>query len=338
MTNELKKFKDILEKYSVYQTKQLIKNEKWGSLTFENSEEHIEKFLSMIKHLSNLPIEKIPNSVLNNILNKTQKVLIELSKIEKFTIEDSNNPTHTRNEINRAIKLAIDDFYQSAHIYIPYLAYEIGEVQNNIREFSKTVHKIKTELNDIEKFASDKSKQVEGIVKNTQEVSQKVGVAHFSSLFGKEAKINRQSANIWLGITSVLSISTVILAIYFLFNINTELETVSFVIQFTISKVVILGFLIASTIWSGNLYKALKHQEFINKFKENSLMTFQTFIESTDDENIKNAVLLETTKSIFSEPNSGYINNYSTKDDTKIIEIIKNSASIGSSASKIAKI
>jgi len=95
--------------------------------------------------------------------------------------------------------------------------------------------------------------------------------------------------------------------------------------------------LITATLWCGNLYKAAKHQAAANKFKGNSLKTFQAFVvNATDDDGIRDAVLIETTRAIFSESATGYItnDNSGTEKSTKIVEVIKNGAQAISATTK----
>ena len=78
-------------------------------------------------------------------------------------------------------------------------------------------------------------------------------------------------------------------------------------------------------------YRAQAHNYIVNKNKQNALSTFETFVKASDNDEIKNAVLLQTTKAIFSNSPSGYLKNESDDDSpTQIIEIVKD-------VSKLAK-
>lgn len=71
-------------------------------------------------------------------------------------------------------------------------------------------------------------------------------------------------------------------------------------------------------------YRAQAHNYIINKNKQNALSTFETFVNASSNEEIRNAVLLQTTKAIFSNPKSGYLKEDGSSDDSAhIIEIIK---------------
>ena len=95
------------------------------------------------------------------------------------------------------------------------------------------------------------------------------------------------------------------------------------------TKLVILGMLFSATIWCGRMYKSLLHQSAISKHKALGLQTFQAFSKSADDPAVKAAVLLETTRSIFSAPSTGLVDETrSNQGDiaTKVIETVKSVA------------
>ncbi|QXW30322.1 hypothetical protein KXJ75_03825 [Aeromonas sanarellii] len=149
-----------------------------------------------------------------------------------------------------------------------------------------------------------------------------------------EANTMESQALLWLKATSTLAALSLITAIYFLFA-TPELLTTASAIQYVSSKILILALLITATLWCGNLYKAAKHQAAANKFKGNSLKTFQAFVNATEDIVVKDAILIETTRAIFSESATGYIgNDNSGSESTKIVEIVKS----GVQAANAAKI
>ena len=164
-------------------------------------------------------------------------------------------------------------------------------------------------------------------IQAAREASASAGVAHFTIDFLSEAQNMEKQAKNWLITTIILASASLVFAIYFL-NANPDLSTTAKVVQYVSSKIFILVLLITATLWCGNLYKAAKHQSAANKFKGNSLKTFQAFVKATDDNAIRDAVLIETTRAIFSESATGYISTdgFSSEKSTKIVEVVKNTS------------
>ena len=121
-----------------------------------------------------------------------------------------------------------------------------------------------------------------------------------------------------------LAVATGITA--FLFSIFSQApEKTLELLQYTTTRVVILGLLFTGTIWCGRIYRTNKHQQSVNKHRANALQTFQAFVEATSDPAVRDAVLLETTRSIFAITASGYLDDIDKSPDTgsRVVEVIK---------------
>ena len=106
----------------------------------------------------------------------------------------------------------------------------------------------------------------------------------------------------------------------------------SLLFQIMLSKLVILLILITATLWCGKIYKGFMHLSTLNKHRALSLQTFQAFSQATKDPHVKDAVLLETTRSIFGNVSSGFLDVGPKNPDSnmKVLEMIKSVAKIDS--------
>lgn len=88
------------------------------------------------------------------------------------------------------------------------------------------------------------------------------------------------------------------------------------------ARIIVLVVLFTATLWCGRIYKALMHQAVTNRHRALSLQTFQAFSAAASDDDTRNAVLTETTRSIFATTASGYIDSEtSSESPLKIIEL-----------------
>ena len=171
---------------------------------------------------------------------------------------------------------------------------------------------------------------MDDIILVAREASASVGVAHFTADFSKEATDVDKLADKWLIATALFAAFTLALALFSFLFIKLPDLTTSQIIQITTTKLVVLAILISATVWCGKIYKANKHLSIINKHRANSLKTFQAFMKAAENDYARDAVLLETTKAIFSISPTGYLDNDVSNLDagTKVIELIKNSSQI----------
>lgn len=67
-----------------------------------------------------------------------------------------------------------------------------------------------------------------------------------------------------------------------------------------------------------------KHNETVNLHRQNALRTFETFVKATEDQETKDAVLLEATRSIFAAQPTGFLRTgRETESPSTIIEVIR---------------
>jgi CRISPR/Cas system CSM-associated protein Csm2 small subunit len=307
----------------------LIYNSNWGSINFEQAKKELEKLFSMLNHLKILPIELLPEDVANQILNQGTPVLQTIEQIRKFSVEQAN-PVNVKNNLISSLTNQINDFYKVTQIWIPYLAYQKGDVQKNIEILTKSVQLANSTLEEAKKDIEKKSKEIDQIISIAREASASVGVAHFTADFSKEATDLEEKAKIWLTATGVFASVTLLLALLSILFINIKDITTTQLIQLTTTKLLVLAILISATVWCGKIYKANKHLSIINKHRANSLKTFQAFMKAAENNYARDAVLLETTKAIFSLSPTGYLDNESSQLDasTKVVEFIKNGSQI----------
>lgn len=328
--------KAVFEEITKTDIDDLVANPDWGSITFSESRHDLERVFSICNHFRLLPVEQLPEDIVSAIISHGNGVSSVIERIREFTIEQ-DNPSAARNQIAAELKKNVDAFYKTSHIYVPYLAYQKGEIQENLKKLTESVSDAKETVNSAKSYAEGKKQEVDKIIASAKEASASVGVAHFTSDFSGEAEELQDVASNWLRATVILACLTLAFGLYFL-NSKPDFGNIAQSIQYISSKIIILVLLITATLWCGNLYKATKHQAAANKFKSNSLKTFQAFVNATEDAAVRDAVLIETTRAIFSESATGYIGAESAGTDksTKIVEVVKNGTQTASAVSRSA--
>jgi hypothetical protein len=173
--------------------------------------------------------------------------------------------------------------------------------------------------------------EMESTLQKVRQAAAEVGVAQHATHFKDEAEAHEKQAGKWLTRTVWAAIATIGWGAASFF-IHPENETAK-IIQFAVAKLIILSALYYALVWCARNYNAHRHNYVVNKHRQNSLSTFETFVKAAgDDVDTKNAVLLQATQSIFSGQASGYIGKESDSETpNKFIEIMR---SVSSSASK----
>lgn len=329
--NTIENIKNTIAEITSEPIDALITNQtKWGPLNFESSRIDLDLIFNLCHHLANLPIEILPENTANSVLGAINGCKAEVDKIRTFSIENNTNPTQQKDEIVGHIKRVGEALLIATQGWIPFLAFQKGDIQKNIAELNSAVSVAKGLIEAANVDIALKKKALEDIVSAARDASATVGVAHFTADFSsKEEKLEGEAKN-WLIATAIFGLITVSAAAGSFFIPLPSDSGSAGLVQFFTSKIILLAILLTATIWCGPIYKAIKHQAATNNHRANALKSFQAFVNATSDESTKNAVLLETTRSIFAIGSTGYLDPTEAGSDSgmKIMEIIKNSAPI----------
>jgi hypothetical protein len=307
----------------------LVTNPNWGALNFTKAQPDLEQAAAIATTIKNLPIETLPPNELVVLRDRLNPVLALVDRMRKFTIE-APNAVAQRDEIIAQIKGEVPQLYAQAQIRVPFLALQRGDVRRNEEAFAQALANMQQLVANATKTAADRQREIDQIISAMREASATVGVAHFTTDFLTTAdKCDTQSRQ-WLFATAGFAAATIVaaLAFPFVFTTNTTIDMHG--AQILTSKLVTLGVLFTTTIWCGRMYKAGKHQAAVNRHRGDALKTFQAFVKATNDESTRDAVLLETTRSIFALTSTGYLDGSDGTNDApiKILEVIKSAANV----------
>lgn len=309
---------------------QLISNPDWGKINFEAARPDLNLLFGLCNHLKVLPIDLVPDPVADAFIASITQVGATIQKIRDFNIE-SGNPTGLRDQIVGQVKTHTEHLLTTTQGWIPFLAYQKGDIQKNIEELNNAVNGAKRLLESAQVDAQTKKNEIASIVTAAREASASAGVGVFTSDFDGYAITLETDAKVWFRNTLICAIGTLGTAFLSIFIPIDKNATNAQIFQFISSKLVVLLVLLTATVWCGRIYKALRHQITVNKHRANALKTFQAFVKASDSDATRDAVLLETTRAIFSNTPSGYLDSADAASDvagTKVFEVIKSTGAV----------
>lgn len=323
---QAKNLVDLISKALELYNNNLLSRQEWGAINFNGASNDLDRTKNILSYLKILPLEALPDHAINQITAAINQVTPILDQINKFNIT-SGNPTGTRDGIQNNLHTQVDSFYSQTANWIPFLAYQKGDVAENINKLTDTLNQAQ-KLIEQTKIDIDKNKaEIDRIIVATREASASAGAAVFTKDFEIESEAQELSAGKWLKATGACALLTVGVAGAMWFHAESKSAgdlTSSQVIQTVAAKLVILTMFVTGTMWLGRQYKALKHLSTVNRHRSLSLRTLKAFSAAASDEQTKNAVLIEVTRAVFQTNQTGYLDGQIGEDSpTKIVEIAK---------------
>ena len=302
----------------------------WGPINFEKAQADIDLALSIGRDLSELPVELLTENVASHLIRYIPGVAQCLNDIDDFSIEGGGDPGNNRDQLCATLHESTEQLQEFAGPAIPYLAFRRGDITENISRLESTLDSAKRAYDEAEEWVAEKQREVEETVRAAREAAASVGVATFTQEFDREASDLHKRSTSWLSATGLFGVATVIVAIgsYFWPNVSVEAgawET----LRNAVSKVTVIAVLFTSTVWCGRIYRALIHQATVNRHRALSLKTFRAFVEATEDEYVRDAVLMAATKAVFGTVATGLVDQRSGGEEPAV-----NFVEFGKSASK----
>ena len=237
-----------------------------------------------------------------------------LGRIKNFNALDSSNPSNERQELINQVKSLNNDldnlFLQKFLVYDLKKKLERGKNKELEKKLQKEIQEIRT-----------KSKDAKEILSNLRKTTGNVGVTEYEEVFGKQSEINKRSARKWL-IASIGSgiIFLLILAVIFLRTPNENIE--GYIWYVSINRIMlfsIMGYLLYQFIknYHTNMHLCVK-----NLHRRNCLRVFEKIRDSSNNEEVKDEILKQASKTIFESGETGYLRSKEEGSDIGIINIV----------------
>jgi hypothetical protein len=326
--NEISKINDYFTAVDKISVEKLVREDELGhSLSFKASEEVFKRLFQLFDKTRDTNFHDIPYSQLTAFSNHLETVIKVIDSIVRFK-PSNNNPVNQRTSLMGQLENAYEHLYESS-IPIQIINHlSSNNINSKLNEANSLIAELEKKKNDANKQSDEYLRKLDETLESAERAAAKVGVTKHAHLFQNEAQTHYEKAKFWLKWTIIVlgAIAATALTLMFIFprsgSDNHE------IIQYSIAKIVVLSTLFYGLSICNKNYKAHKHNETLNKHRQNALSTFETFVNAAgNDDQTKNAVLLEATRTIFSSQQTGYLNNDKENESSnKIVEIFKSVA------------
>jgi len=305
----------------------LIRTSELGStLDFSDGASVFKRTLGLFAALAESNLDNVPVKTLNSLKARATAAASSFTQVREFN-PDQASPAQVRDALIQQLVTQYESHFD--HIS-PVIAYSVRKgtdfeaLETKARDALETLEKSQDkQLAKIEKF----NKESEEILVSIRRAAAEAGVSQHAIFFKQEADEHKTAAKLWLKITTLLGVGTLVLAVVvaMAYIVGWITLTPEHAFQAAIAKIVLFSILYFAIVWSGRNYRAHQHNYVVNKHRQNALGTFEAFVKAASDEATKNAVLLRSTEAIFSPGVSGYLAGEKDKSATapQIIEILK---------------
>lgn len=296
------------------------------ALNFEEIIPDVQKLIGLFKRIPKEVLAELPDQQLQQILgaaNSTRKLFDDVMQFDPKQANPSDARTNLINQISGHYNSIFGNVY-------PWISYGVARTVdfNGLDTEARAVVKgLEDRAAAMEQVFEDREKKIDDLEQQLRSTLAEQGVSQQAKYFGDEADKHVTLANKWGQSTGrwAAAVAIAALASFFTHRIPWIAPTnVAEAIQFIASKVLLIGALTFMLIRSARNYRAHKHNEVINRHKQNALLTFNALVEAGATPETRNTVLNHAAASIYAQPDSGYVNSSSDRgtSNTTLVEML----------------
>ncbi len=314
--------------------KGLVRREQLGdTLAFNDFEELFAAVLEIASLLEETSLDGVSEDALRQLSESANSVRKALAQIAAFNANDGGP---LRLQIANNLANEFNAFFRVATPVIAFkrnLGVDVAALEEETRDFAAEVQRnLGREFEAVRMLKEEAEETVEAV----RDTAAKVGIAHHAEVFDNEATRHSRWALGWLLITALIAAGT---ARFAWWNVqqyagsgNVDLPPLEVSIQLAVAKIVLFSVLYFALIGAARIYRAHRHNAVVNAHRRNALKTFQAFAKAASgDPDIKNAVLLKATETIFSHASTGYLaREPESQGSPQVLEIIRSALRTGS--------
>ena len=310
-----------------------LKREELGEYHFSETISPVNRLVTLFQRISIKCLNDLPDSGLNTIKTQADQIIALFNQIEEFdTLKD--NASSERTSIIEQVIGFYDGAFPVLRQWISYSASVTTDFSRLETEARKAVDDIKTQNEDLTAEMIQSRDDAQALMKEMREIAGELGVTKEAQHFAKEADDHETLSKSWQTVMIWLAIGLGGFAILSLFlhkwswlaPVNTYSN-----IQLVVSKILIFGVISYMLFIAAKNFLAHKHNQIINKHRQNALMTYRALVEASDGE-AQNIVLLQAANCIYGPQSTGYSKelNMSTPGTKSVIEFLTKPFTSGS--------
>lgn len=273
-------------------------------LNFAPAVPYIRRLFALFTGIRSQDLTEIGYPTLDQIRATGRNLVEILNLIKSFKASSPNAWNERQNLINR-VQDCFDNCYQQLATTVAYAALTKGDLAQSEAEARRGL----AELAGLKQDAVERLKEIEGMRDAASRAVGATGVAEHARLFGQQAHIHNVAARCWLGAAAGISVAAGLFGWWAFPTSEDTLSSATSVahyIHYVVPRVIVLSLGFYGVFLSVKNYVAHSHNAVINRHRENSLQTFEAFVNGTKDQATKDAVLIQATRCIFEPQPTGY--------------------------------
>jgi hypothetical protein len=284
---------------------QLLRRPQLGELDFAEVEKEVRLAVGFAIAVRALDETKIPNWYSQQLREVLQAIAKALNDLREFTVGGYPNPQETRRQRIGQVQGLLEPIKTGVQFIS---AMEAADTATGAKKLNldALIAEVRTTRDHFRGSVDEATKEIVAMIAAQKTATAKTGVEVHAQQFETEAATLSKASYWWLATAAALACAAIVAAIGLALLAPPE-ATAGWIAQYSVTRIFVVGVLLGAAFWCGSVYRAMRHQITVNRHRMNALRTFKAFVEAAETEEIRQAILLETTRSIFATSPTGFL-------------------------------
>lgn len=303
--------REALVRVQAFDTTNLVREAELGKkFAMREAVAPAKKVIELFKLISPTQLEFFPDAQLTAIRDQANAFYSLLEEIESFDVEEASpNPSDAKDAL---IDRLGQQFQPVFNVLFPLVSFanirslDFAKLERDARAATQAAKdSVTASLADIEAGKQN----METLVSEARALAAEQGVSKQAIHFKTEADSHKVEADNWRRYTILTAVGLAAYAVGSLFihhvpglNADTPYRAV----QIGISKVLVFAVIAYMLFLCARNFLSHKHNEIVNRHRQNALATFTALAEATSDAASSDIVLSHAAACIFSPQETGY--------------------------------
>ena len=289
-----------------------------ASLSFEPGRRIFEDAKSVAESIGRLPTHTLRDTPHHDDLHRNLKALWNALKAVMDFDPNVNQPTTQRDNLIQNVEGTTNSVRTQFVPMAGYLVLEsggLGDAEERLTAITTdwqaqaqaTLEGQQDRLEGAIREAERSAETANAAATAAQSAAGRTGVTEYSRVFEDEAAYHGKRAVYWLVAGSVLLVALFGLAIAIIrIPVGDEIGDPQ-VVQWVLLKALVLSFVSYLVFHAFRMHRSEQHLSVTNRHRDKALRTFETFAAAATEGSMRDAVLIEATRSIFAPGVTGLV-------------------------------
>lgn len=278
-------------------------------LNFQQAVGPAQRLINVARLVSLDAIDDLPLPHTNVVKTQADAIYNLFNQIEKFNLEEQQNPKGVRDSIVAQLRATYDAAFNALLPMISFSLRRSSDFERLEREARATIQSLKDRIAELETDMTKRKQEADETLQAIRNVAAEQGVSQQAIYFKEEAESHNTLANTWLNRTVGLTVALLVYALstFFIHKIPfLAPQGVYETAQLAVSKALVFVTIAFLLLLASRNYTAHRHNAVVNKHRQNGLVTYGALVKAASAGANSDIILTKAAQCIFDSQATGF--------------------------------